>query len=925
MRPFGIRPLLFLLIGGAFFATNLRAAERFLVRTWQSEDGLPSNVIRSIAQAADGYLWVATAEGVVRFDGVRFSGFDSEPDATLSRRPTRTLFPLPNGDVWVTTHAGALLRGRGARLTEVRLDAASVEPPSGAAGIVSQVAPGDAGEIFIVRGSETWLIAGNHPPRLIQRSPEVETLLAADAEATASHGRWRAGGAPLQLHETDGTIWRFGGGSGLEIGTSDGAFEPVKLRGAEPPKATNEMLEDREGSVWLATAAQGLWQLREARVDVLTTADGLSGRTVLLVMEDRAGGLWIATTTGGLDRLEAGEFTHVEVGPTSGRPVSALCETRDGTMWAATREGSIFRLTDGVFTPMFTAASGISKVFAIVEDAAGRVWFGGRLGLSVWDGEEAHGIDLGTSDAVTVLATGKADEIWVGTESGLVFHGAESRFKEIGGSDAFAHRAISSLLPDSANSAWAGTLGGGLFHIEEDRAVALDTAASVQPSRITCILDDLSGHLWLGSLRGIFRLGKSELGDVAQRKRDRISALHLDRSDGLLTRECTGGVQPAGWRSRDGTLWFPTTNGLANIQPAQLNLNPLAPSVVIEEMRSNARQLDISGPQPTLGPGRSRLEFRFTALSLVAPSKVRFRTRLDGLEDEWSEAGAQRTVAYEAVPPGRYAFRVQAENGDGIWNESGATLAFRVLPHFWQTLAFQVSVATAAAALAVGIGASISRVKMRGRLLRLELKRSREAERARIAQDLHDDLGASLTEISILANLAAEDRRPSDTNDNALPEIAGKAQALVGALDEIVWAVNPRHDTLGSLAEYLTAFASEFLSAAGITLRLDVPHDLPASALDAERRHSIFLAVREALNNAVKHSGASEVWLRVRLVNERLEILVEDNGRGFAPKPASGDGVGNLQSRLARLSGECKIESREDCGTRVRLSLPLKI
>jgi signal transduction histidine kinase len=257
-----------------------------------------------------------------------------------------------------------------------------------------------------------------------------------------------------------------------------------------------------------------------------------------------------------------------------------------------------------------------------------------------------------------------------------------------------------------------------------------------------------------------------------------------------------------------------------------------------------------------------------------------------------------------------------ADNGDGVWNEAGATLAVEVLPHFWETPWFQAGVVLLAAALAVGIGALITRARLRGRLLRLEAQTSREKERARIAQDLHDDLGASLTEISLLANLAAEEREPASQEDDTLPEVASKAQAAVAALDEIVWAVNPRHDTLRSLAEYLAAFGGKFLNRAGIALRRDVPRDLPEVNLDAERRHHLFLAVREALNNAVKHSRASEVWLRIRLEDRHLEIAVEDNGRGFDPAaPGDGDGVGNFASRLERLGGQCRIESRPGGGT----------
>jgi signal transduction histidine kinase len=359
--------------------------------------------------------------------------------------------------------------------------------------------------------------------------------------------------------------------------------------------------------------------------------------------------------------------------------------------------------------------------------------------------------------------------------------------------------------------------------------------------------------------------------------------------------------------------------------PARLALNSVIPPVVIEEASTGGQPLAPVAERLQTGPGRTRLEFRYTALTFTAPERVRFRTRLEGLDEKWRDAGGQRTVAYEAVPPGHYQFRVMAENGDGVWNENDAALAIEVLPHFWETRWFQAGIALLVTALAVGVGALIMRARLRGRMLRLEAQTSREKERARIAQDLHDDLGASLTEISLLANLAAEERTPAVSEDGTLSEVATKAQALVGALDEIVWAVNPRHDTLRSLAEYLAAFAGKFLGRAGITLRRDVPRELPQVSLDAERRHNIFLAVREALNNAVKHSGGTEVWLRMQLESDVLKISVEDNGRGISTQPDElSEGLRGMRHRMQRIGGACQIES-DSTGTRVLLSLPLPV
>lgn len=731
------------------------------------------------------------------------------------------------------------------------------------------------------------------------------------------------GKSEVRLRGVRGELWEFRPGVGLSLTDAAGRAELVSLPSALP-SAVRAMLEDREGNLWLATDTQGLWRLRPARVEVLPMADGLSERAAMLVFEDHAGAVWAAPQAGGLDCLSAGAVRHFEIGSERPRrPVSALLETRAGVLWAALRDGAqVYSRNDQGFSSALPKDRAPGKVLAMAEDDLGRLWFGGRFGLSVWEGSEPlRTIDFGAPETVTVVVSA-GSTIWAGTESGRVFRGTGERFELVATAEAFARQPISSLLPDADGSLWVGTLGGGLFQLREGSVIALAPRMSEVDPRITCVLDDGAGFLWMGTLGGICRAEKAMLLRVPSAVTN--SPLVLDRSDGLLTRECTGGGQPTGWRGQDGTLYFATGRAVARVYPERLALNTVAPPVVIEEASAGGHPLAPIAERVQAGPGRSRLEFRYTALTFTGSEKVRFRTRLEGLDETWRDADGHRTAAYEAVPPGRYRFRVMAENGDGVWNEAGAALAVEVVPHYWETRWFQAGAALLAAAIAVGVGALIMRARLRGRLLRLEAKSAREAERARIAQDLHDDLGASLTEISLLANLAAEERQEAGGQDDTLPEIAATAQTLVGSLDEIVWAANPRYDTLRSLAEYLTSFAGKFLGRAKITLRRDVPRDLPELSLDAERRHSVFLAVREALNNAVKHSGASEIWLRLRLENERIEIAVEDNGRGFDPSASGeGEGVGNLASRLERLGGQCRIESSVGGGTKVLLSLPL--
>jgi signal transduction histidine kinase len=392
--------------------------------------------------------------------------------------------------------------------------------------------------------------------------------------------------------------------------------------------------------------------------------------------------------------------------------------------------------------------------------------------------------------------------------------------------------------------------------------------------------------------------------------------------------ECTGGFHPAGLKSSDGKLWFSTVKGLVMVDPANITVNERAPSVAIEEMLVDGRaHAPVSTRESPLriGPGVQRVEFRFAALSLVAPERNRFKYRLEGLDSGWVEADAQRVAAYPRLPPSRYRFRVIACNNDGVWNTTGATLAFVVLPAFWQTWWFMGTMG----ALILGGGgwavryASVRRLRSKLRLL--EEKHALEKERTRIAQDIHDELGASLTRITLLTELGQKHRgQPEEVNAD-LGRISATAREAVRAMDAIVWAVNPQNDSLDHFANYVSQFAEEFLRPTSIRARLDVPVELPDRPLPTEGRHQLLMAVKESLNNVVRHSGATEAWMRLAVEGDELKLAIEDNGRGLpGGTPASGqDGLINIRARMERVGGRVAVESSPGKGTAVRLTLPL--
>jgi signal transduction histidine kinase len=387
----------------------------------------------------------------------------------------------------------------------------------------------------------------------------------------------------------------------------------------------------------------------------------------------------------------------------------------------------------------------------------------------------------------------------------------------------------------------------------------------------------------------------------------------------------------------DGSLWVPMATALAIIDPSQSRPDSPPPSVVITDVKINDRLIAthrgfIAPPAGValetdrlrLPPRHRRLDIDFTALSFRTPSNVHFRYQLDGFEDRWIEAGQRRGVSYPQLPAGDYRFRVMACNSEGVWNEAGATLAFIVAPFFWDTWWFRIVVVAAFTSAVFGVARYVSHRRLRLKLRAAEEETAVERERARIARDIHDDLGSRLTKIVLLSGLVARDRLAPEKAGERVWEISETARQLLNSLDETVWAVNPSNDTLPNLIAYIGEFTVGFLRTAEILCHVDLPGNPPARAVTADVRHNLFLVVKEALNNVVRHAQATAAWLRITVTDDALTLTIEDNGRGFAGAPASAeaDGLRNMQQRMRQIGGQFQIESQLGKGTRVSLTVP---
>ena len=490
---------------------------------------------------------------------------------------------------------------------------------------------------------------------------------------------------------------------------------------------------------------------------------------------------------------------------------------------------------------------------------------------------------------------------------------------------------ISCLYADKDGVLWVGTSGHGLARFENRKWKSCSTGNGLASNHINYLIEDEDGNLWIGSNAGLMRIQKKSLDDFAAGTANVISCRTYVESDGLPTRECSAGSQPAACRAADGTLWFPTTKGFVFVNPAELKPNLQPPQVLIESVRVDGVEqktnlLDSAWSQSiVVPPGYEQLEIDYTALNFSAPDAVRFKCWLEGHENAPADVGAERVARYPKLPPGNYHFHVTAENEDGIWNETGSVLEITVQPYFWQTNWFRITAIIFALAIVAAIVRFISTQKLRSVLQLHKQKEALEKERSRIARDLHDQLGANLTQVALLGEMAGADKNLPDEIESHAKQISETARETTHSLDEIVWAINPSNDTLEGLANYACKYAQEYLALAGVRYRVDLPAQLPLTSIPPEVRHNVFLAFKEAVNNVVKHAQASEVWIRLRLEPHGFILEIEDNGCGIGGQtaPINRNGLRNMKKRMDDVRGKFSISSVTIRGTIVRLIIPL--
>jgi ligand-binding sensor domain-containing protein/signal transduction histidine kinase len=939
---------------------------------WGRGDGLPEDTVTALLQTHDGYLWVGTAAGLSRFDGLHFEKQPLDGGEPAGAPAITALCEDASHRLWIGTREAGLyyMSAEGARrfapeflgtnqsITSlaadawfhlwvgtttklIRLDVAA--PPSVRAPLVltndfiSSLHAARSGTIWITsRGGMSQYKNGRLTPIELEAENLGRTLEFMGLYEDRTGSLWAFGDTYLvNLSEgkrfnyfrtgdasslriwtlcesSSGQLWIGTSGQGL-FAFADGKFRPLALRENRLPGDVRAICEDRQGDLWLGTFGGGLVRLRVRQEQVFDSHKGLPDETVACIGVDAGGRLWAGFQSGLF--LEAGKRFE-PVG--SGRLINALALGVDGSVWTGTWGNGLWRLIGGQAVH-FGTADGLSSdiVTAVATLPDGGVYAGTSSGaVHLWRGDRMQTFSPGEgagNSAIEALLVDSGGGVYAGTQDGQVFRGTNNTMAEITGGR-LVGAPISALAESSGGQLWIASAGHGVAGESNGVLTTWNAGQGLPDNTIFGLLPETNDILWALTGKGIFRL-----------EMNRPAAARLVVETEPLEHRVGG--YPTAVKSNDGKLWFACGNKVVVIDPQKINDDPGTWPIYIERVLVNDSPVPLAaaGHSVVLPPRLSSLEVRFAVLNLAEPEKVRVEHKLDGFDSGWVDGGSERTVRYGRLPYGNYMFHVRAQNADGKWTGPEAAMEFAYAPPAWRSAGALAFYGLTAVAIMVAVVRAMSHRRLRMKLDRVARQQAMDKERMRIAQDMHDEIGSKLTKIAYLSDIAALHQHDPSTTES-MNTIAGASRDLLQSLDEIVWAVNPRNDSLERLAAYLGHYATEYLQDTPLELEMDLPSGLPDYPLSAETRHNLFLAFEEILANALKHSGATKVFVAMTLAEGRFTITVRDNGKGFAPGAAGaggglGNGLSNMRDRLRDIRGKCMIDSTPGGGTMVTLSI----
>jgi signal transduction histidine kinase/ligand-binding sensor domain-containing protein len=953
-----------------------KAITQLVHTSWTEREGAPAS-IAALAQTTDGYLWLGTASGLYRFDGVRFTRFEPAVGEELPGTSIPVLYATRDGSLWIVSSAGRIGRLHHGHVT-------TYSPPDGPPRVYSLaedshgvlVASTATGLASFENGH--WKDTGKEwgiPAKPVQRAyfDAHDTLWVATEDrilclpAGKKHFQdtsEKVGQILSFVQAPDGAIWVAENTRSARMIRTGRSYDRGLL--TEVAVGASSVLFDRQGSLWINSLGDGLRRLAYPgrvsgqhiaqfgpQAEQFTKKDGLSHDYVFSALEDREGNIWFGTA-GGLDRFRESKVTPVSI-PDGDQP-RCLLASGDGSIWTGASNRRLLQI----------GADGIPKVWgktpttALFEDPAGSLWLGTREGLvghvvgnsveylqlpvdnpHIWSMTMDHAGGLWTLDdfnGVTRFANGqptsfrdvpelphqpgftyadRSGRVWFGYADGRVTVYQNGHFHGFGAKDGLAVARILSIVDDRANRVWVG--GEGLCKFENGRFRCLTRQSGLPMAKVAGIVEDDEGFLWFGGETGVVRMHPDAFNRAVADPAHRLSCDSYNLIDGL-----PGGLQlmypsPKVIRGRDGRIWFATTKGLAFIDPRRIPKNPLPPPVYVEALKVDGKTIP-SAERVVLAPHAHNIEIDYTALSLSIPERVLFRYKLEGADTDWQEAGTRRQAFYTNLSPGQHQFRVIASNNDGVWNETGASWVFSIAPTFYETLWFRTLIALAG----IGLIWLLYRLRLQRITARADLRYAeRLEERTRIARELHDTLLQGFQGLMLRLQVVDEMLPPGKAKQELEETLETGDQAILEARNA-VHDLRPPATTMNDLAGALRALGQELATGHSANFRLVV--EGPRREVHPMIRDEIYRIAREALRNAFAHSGAGRIEAEITFGERLFRLRIRDDGAGIPAEVLDGGrsghfGLAGMRERAKQTGSQLTISSGPVAGTEIELSV----
>jgi signal transduction histidine kinase/ligand-binding sensor domain-containing protein len=972
-----------LLVLLAFAGPLARAAElgfppgdpSYGIDFWREAEGLPQSRVRAIAQTDDGYIWLGTDGGAVRFNGASFKAFTVET-GSLKDNEVWALQEDDEHALWIGTYGGGLTRLKDGRfktfttsdglpddvVTRIEKDSSGdlwiattsgfsryshgrftrIEAPGRSTGAARDtICARSPRGVFVATGSQVLRLSdGRFEPLggIVQKGDGSIERLACAGDGSLWIGfsnavikNWKNGrvttftpqhGPAAQItllyEDPTGGVWAALGRTICRL--RNGRFERLPLEDERTDLSTvYSMHVDREGSIWVGLQSNGLGRLRVKQLSTLPTPEGLPNDIARCVFQDRRGDIWVGTSSG-FGRYRQGRLvSHTSLPEGRSGPVRSFAEDPQGRLWIAAGK-DLLLLEQGRLTgfPGWRASSALAVTY---RDALGGMWVGTDWdGLYQWTGKAFRNYrsqDGLAGNRIRALLRDRQGALWISAVGAGVSRFSQGRFTNYGTSAGLAGNRVYAIHEDEDGTLWFATRGG-LTRLKDGKFFSYTSASGLLVDFVYSILDDGLGNFWFSSAQGLFKVSKAELADFADRRTRKVTSVSYGVGDGMKTRACNVGNQPVAWKTTDGMLLFSSLKGVVVVAPSRLTSSSYVPPVHIEGLSVN-RQKQQLDREPSLPVGAGEVEINYAALSYLNPEKVRYKYMLEGFDTDWVDAENRSFAYYANLPPGPFRFHVIAGSVDGQWNQQGAYLGFHLRPRFYQTRLFWGAAASAVLLLAW--------LFYRLRMHELKARYSAVlAERHRISQDIHDTFAQNLAGIAL------------------------QLDSITMQLDEIPPGVRSRLDEACNLTRYSLAEArrtvsdlrSDELEGTELTIALpEIAKRLVGGSAVRTAMHvagtpqrlspvtqkTLIRIFQEAMANALKHAHAESIEIQLSYEEAGLVLAVRDDGRGFDAERAIPLAVGHygltgMRERAERIGGRMALTSAPGHGTELLIFVP---